>query len=174
MLKHYVIETGVVNLPEKVYSHRDIVDKLGIKPGHIVAFDDVAWELDRELRRKILARAGEAHLPDKNDADATLIRPGTSHLAEHGEVDTVLVAIDDQTDAVEVLRRWKRCLRPAGGIWLLTPKRGQRGYIDQNELIPIGPEAGLVDNKTCSVSDTVRGIRFVIRRRDRPCSKATG
>ena len=27
---------------------------------------------------------------------------------------------------------------PAGGIWLLTPKRGQTGYIDQTELITAG------------------------------------
>src|SRR5437764_98260 len=55
----------------------------------------------------------------------------------------------------------------ASGIWLLTPKRGQPGYLDQRDLILAGPTAGVVDNKTCSVSDTTSGIRFVIRKIDR-------
>ena len=50
---------------------------------------------------------------------------------------------------------------------MLTPKRGQVGYIDQRELILAGPAARVVDNKTCSVSETLSGIRFVIRKKDR-------
>jgi ligand-binding sensor domain-containing protein len=55
-----------------------------------------------------------------------------------------------------------------GGIWLLSPKRGLPGYVNQSELIAAGLEAGLVDNKSCSVSETTSGLRFVIRRADRP------
>ena len=44
----------------------------------------------------------------------------------------------------------------------------QPGYVDQNDLIAAGGPAGLVDNKVCSVSDTVSAMRFVIRRVDRP------
>jgi hypothetical protein len=39
--------------------------------------------------------------------------------------------------------------------------------VDLRELIGAGPAAGLVDNKSCSVSDTTSGMRFVIRLADR-------
>ena len=137
-------------MPDKDYGHRDVVDKLGVKPGHAVAFADGGGQLDPTLRERVLARAG---------------RPP----AEADEpVDVALVAVDDGTDAAAVLTRWKKRLHPAGGVWLLTPKRDQTGYLDQRELILAGQAAGLVDNKSCSVSDTTSGMRFVIRKADRP------
>ena len=79
----------------------------------------------------------------------------------------VLVGADASTEVESVLSRWRQRIHPAGGIWLLTPKRGQPGYVDQRELIQAGPAAGVVDNKICSVSDTISAIRFVIRKIDR-------
>jgi hypothetical protein len=134
---------------EKDYSHRDIVDKLGIKPGFAVAFDEAPAPVTAELRARVLARVGR---------DA----------ARDGEpVDVVLVGADASTDVQTVLDRWRQRIDEAGGIWLLTPKRSQPGYVDQRDLILAGPAAGVVDNKTCSVSDTTSGIRFVIRKVDR-------
>ncbi len=135
---------------DRDYSHRDVVDKLGIKPGHAVAFDEAQGSLDAELRRRALDRAGR---PPADDAES---------------VDVVLAAADAETNAVALLLRWRARIQPAGGIWLLTPKRGQPGYVDQRALIPAGQQAGVVDNKSCSVSDTVSGMRFVIRKADRP------
>lgn len=137
-------------MPDKDYSHRDVVDKLGIKPGHAVAFAEEAGPLDGELREGVLARMGRA--------------PATAGEA----IDVVLVVADSATDAVAVLRHWKPRIRPAGGIWLLTPKRGRPGYVDGRELIAAGSEAGLVDNKICSISETTGAMRFVIRKADRP------
>jgi hypothetical protein len=136
-------------LAERDYSHRDVVDKLGIKPGFAVAFDHAPTEIDAGLRERALDRAGR---PAAGDAEP---------------VDVVLVGADASTDVEAVLSRWRGRIDPAGGIWLLTPKRGQPGYVDQRELILAGPAAGVVDNKTCSVSETVSGIRFVIRKIDR-------
>lgn len=135
--------------PERDYSHRSTVDKLGIKPGHAVAFEPAPCPIARELRAAALERAGrEAASADE-------------------PVDVVLVGADDSTDAQAVLSVWRARIDPAGGIWLLTPKRGQPGYVDQRELIAIGPEAGLVDNKICSIDDRTSALRFVIRRADR-------
>ncbi|MEX2237612.1 MAG: DUF3052 family protein [Dehalococcoidia bacterium] len=131
---------------EKDYSHRDVLDKLGVKPGHALALDERAFALDPDLRRRIAERSGESG----------------------GRLDVVLVTVDASTDAVETLQAWKQRIRPAGGIWLLSPKRKQPGYVDQNELIGAGKLAGVVDNKVCSVSETVSAMRFVIRRGDRP------
>jgi hypothetical protein len=134
---------------ERDYSHRDVVDKLGIKPGFALAFDQAPLAIDGELRRRALAKSGRAEA------------------GEEEPVDVVLVGADATTDVETVLERWRKRIDQAGGIWLLTPKRGQPGYIDQRDLILAGPAAGVVDNKICSVSDTLSGMRFVIRKVDR-------
>jgi Protein of unknown function (DUF3052) len=132
------------------YSHRDILDKLGIKRGDAVAFAEVAGLLDAGLRERVLERVGR----------------GPAGYDE--AVNVVLASVDSTTDVTSLLRDWKTRITPGGGIWLLTPKRGLPGYIDQRDLIPAGLAAGLVDNKSCSVSDTTSAMRFVIRRADRP------
>jgi len=134
---------------ERDYSHREVVDKLGIKPGFALAFDQAPRPVDPDLRVRALAKAGR---PEAADGEP---------------VDVVLVGADASTQVETVLEKWRKRIDPAGGIWLLTPKRGQAGYVDQTELILAGPAARVVDNKTCSVSDTVSGIRFVIRKVDR-------
>jgi hypothetical protein len=136
--------------PERDYSHRDVVDKLGIKPAFNVAFVAAPREIDADLRRRALIRAGR-----------------DEGLEDGGPVDVVLIGADSSTDAEAVLAVWRARIDPAGGIWLLTPKRGQPGYVDQRELIAAGPAAGVVDNKICSVDDTTSAMRFVIRRTDR-------
>ena len=137
-------------MAEKDYSHRDVVDKLGIRPGDAVAFVGDAADGGGGLRERVLSRVGRA------PAEAT------------EPPDVVLAWIDAQTDAEALLRAWKSRIEPSGGIWLLTPKRSQAGYVDQRALIAAGLAAGVVDNKSCSVSDTHSGLRFVIRRADRP------
>ena len=134
-------------MAEKDYSHRDVVDKLGVRPGDAVALVGVP---DSELRQKVLQRTGRGPAAPGEPADV------------------VLVWADAATDAVATLKDWKTKIEPSGGIWLLTPKRTQPGYVDQNDLIQAGKQAGVVDNKICSVSGTTSGIRFVIRKADRP------
>jgi hypothetical protein len=136
-------------MSEKNYQDRDILQKLGIKPGQAIAFADAAWEIDPALLQRVIERAG---------------RPPA---AEDEALDLVLIAIDETTDAVEALKKWRQRLMPGGGIWLLTAKRGQPGYVDQRELIAAGQQAEVVDNKICSVSPTVSAMRFVIRKKDR-------
>ena len=137
-------------MADKDYGHRDLVDKLGVKPGHAVRFAEEADPLDDALRGRVLTRAGRPPAADDEAADI------------------VLATADDATDADALLERWKPRLVPNGGIWLLSPKRGRPGYVDQRALIAAGLAAGLVDNKSCSVSETTSGLRFVVRRADRP------
>jgi hypothetical protein len=136
-------------MAEKDYSHRDVMDKLGVKAGFAVAFDAAPVPVPEDLQARVLARVG---------------RDAASH---QEPIDVVLVGADASTDVEAVLKRWRTRLDQAGGIWLLTPKRHQPGYIDQTELILSGPAAGVVDNKICSVSDTLSAMRFVIRKADR-------
>ena len=136
-------------MPEKNYQDRGILEKLGIKPGHAITFAHEAREIDPDLSRAIIERTGR--LPATEDEG----------------LDIVLAVVDETTDAVEVLKKWRMRLTPNGGIWLLTAKRGQPGYIDQREVIAAGQQAEVVDNKICSVSPTMSAMRFVIRKKNR-------
>jgi hypothetical protein len=132
------------------YENRDLVDKLGIKPGQAVAFAHEARAINPDLYQRIVERTGRG---PANEDEA---------------LDVVLASIDKTSDAVAVLKKWRAHLAPNGGIWLLTAKRGQPGFVDQRELIEAGQQAEVVDNKICSVSSTVSAMRFVIRKKDRP------
>lgn len=140
-------------MPDRDYSHRDLVDKLGVKPGHAVGFDERDGPLDYGLKARVLAKAGRPIAADSEP------------------LGVVLIVVHADTDAVTALERWRSRIDPAGGIWLLIPKRKQPSYVDQNTLIPAGQAAGLVDNKTCSVNERTSAMRFVIRRKNRPPSR---
>ncbi len=94
-------------------------------------------------------------------------RTGRPPATEDEALDIVLAVIDETSDAAALLKKWRQYLTPNGGIWLLTAKRGQPGYVDQRELIAAGQQAEVVDNKVCSVSPTMSAMRFVIRKKDR-------
>ena len=136
-------------MPDRDYSHRDVVDKLGIKPGHLVAFDETAGPLDAALCARVLTQTGRDPAEDG------------------AEVDVALVMVTAATDHRAVLAQWRPRLTSVGGIWLLSPKRGQPGYLDQRLLIEAAYGTDLVDNKVCSVSETISAIRFVIRKQAR-------
>jgi hypothetical protein len=63
-----------------------------------------------------------------------------------------------------------RRLDPAGGLWVAWPKKSSdiAGDLSFEEVQRIGLEAGLVDNKSCSIDDDWQGLRFVYRLKDRP------
>lgn len=134
-------------MSHREYGDRDVLDKLGIKPGHVLAF--VHEELlDHDLCTRALDRGRR--------------QVGTDEL-----VNVVLIGADSSIDVTRHLSDWRGRIVPDGSIWVLTPKRGLKGYINQTALIPWGLAAGLVDNKVCSVSSSTSAMRFVIRRRDR-------
>lgn len=141
-------------MPDRDYSHRDAVDKLGVKPGQRLALAEVARPLEADLRRRVLERGGSA--PAERER----------------ELDLVLLTADAATPVRAELEVWRSRLQPAGAIWVLTPKRGRPGYVDQREVMAAGLAAGLVDNKSCSVSDAESAVRFVLRRRDRPAGRS--
>jgi hypothetical protein len=136
-------------MPEKTYQDRSVLEKLGVQPGYAVAFANAVWEIELDLPQRVLERIGR------------------SLALEDEALDLVLAVIDETTDAVALLNTWRQRLKPNGGIWLLTAKRGQPGYVDQRDLIVAGQQAEVVDNKVCSISATASAMRFVIRKKDR-------
>ncbi len=143
-------------MPDKDYSHRSIVDKLGVKPGARVAWVGVSTRAAgaRELAALIAERTGSAVAGGLEPVDLILFWPRSL-----GEV-------------VQTLQGLKARLTPSGGIWVITAKKGKpaapctaangAGYLMQDSLIPLGKAAGLVDNKICSLSDCESAMRFVI------------
>ena len=138
-------------MPEKDYSHRDITDKLGLKPGVAVR---IVGKGDKALLARVREKTGRKLVSDGTPADVILYWPKTT---------------DEITPTLTELRA---AIVPNGGVWVMTAKKGRRSasgmeYLNQTDLIPLGLAAGLVDNKTCSVSESESGMRFVIRKKDR-------
>lgn len=63
----------------------------------------------------------------------------------------------------------QRALEPNGRLWVAWPKQASRVETDLSFTIVQrhGLDAGLVDNKTASITDVFQGCQFVVRLKDR-------
>ena len=73
----------------------------------------------------------------------------------------------------ELERRFARLrdtLAPADGLWIAWPKKAAKleTDLDFEAVQSIGLDAGLVDNKSCSIDERWQALRFVWRLADRP------
>ena len=76
------------------------------------------------------------------------------------------------TTREELERRFdmlKAALAPADGLWIAWPKKAAKieGDLTFEAVQEIGLAHGLVDNKSCSIDERWRALRFVYRVRDR-------
>ena len=124
------------------YSHRTVVQKLGIQPDERV---EIAGDVGTGLRRDVKETLGRG-------------------LVRSGELDGAIVYVQSLEEAEEAFDNYRPRLRDTGFLWFITPKRGQEGYVNQMLLVPGAKKRGLIDNKTCSIDDERSGIRFVIPR----------
>jgi hypothetical protein len=127
---------------EKDYSHRTVVQKLGVKPQERV---EVAGDVGAALRRDVKDAVGRG-------------------LVRSGELDGAIVLVESLDEAREALAGYRPRLRDTGYVWVITRKRGHDGYVNQMSLVPHAKRLGLIDNKTCSIDEERSGIRFVIPR----------
>jgi hypothetical protein len=130
----------------KRYAARDVTDKLGLKENFAVRIDGKG---DRELLEKVSVRVKRRFAFPNERADIVLFWPRSA------------------AGVTSSLKDLKTMLQPAGGIWVISAKKGGEPYMPDTVLIPLGLAAGLVDNKVCSISDAQTAMRFVIRRADR-------
>ena len=77
------------------------------------------------------------------------------------------------TSVHEIDRRFEELAKrmdPAGRLWIAWPKRAAKVETDTTfeNVQAIGLDAGLVDNKSASITDVFQGIQFVLRLHDRP------
>ena len=134
------------------YSGTPLVKKLGIKTGHRVAL----------LGAPAGFRASLEGLPE----DVVLKRDlrGTQPL------DVVLLFAPRLSALHKRFAAAARRLDAAGGLWIAWPKKSSGVVTDITEsaVRAHGLDSGLVDNKICAVDETWSGLRFVVRREDRP------
>ena len=127
---------------ERDYSHRTAVQKLGVKPDQRI---EVTGDVGSGLRRDVKEALGRG-------------------LVKSGELDGVIVLVESEDEAKEILARYRSRLRDTGYLWVITRKRGHDAYLNQMALVPHAKRLGLIDNKTCSIDDDRSGIRFVVPR----------
>lgn len=130
----------------ELYGTRSRLDKLGVKPGSKVALvdlDDTAFVAELRARTK----------------DVTERKPSSP-------CDLVFLGAKTQAD-LRRINRVKTWIEPNGAVWVVRPKGG-RSELKDTDLIQAGLDAGLVDNKIVSFSETHGAMRFVYRLKDRP------
>ena len=140
-------------MPRRVtsgYSGTPLPKKLGIKPGHAVAylnapdgFEELMWPMPEGV---VVGRRAT------------------------GRKDVLVLFATRAADLRKRFASAQRALAPDGGLWIAYPKKasGVETDIDFGVAQAIGLEAGLVDNKSCAVDEVWSGVRFVYRLRDRP------
>ena len=125
--------------PERDYSHRSLLDKLGIKAGQKIAVLDLE---DSSFFKELATR-----VPD-------FVRNSGGE-----DLDIVLLTANRVNDLPR-LKSLANKIRKNGAIWVIYPK-GQT-HIREVDVIAAGKAAALVDNKVCRFSDTHTALRFVI------------
>jgi len=125
--------------PERDYSHRALLDELGVKSGQRICVLGVE---DASFLQELAARVPDfvREMPAK-------------------DADLIFLAAEE----VKTLARMKPlagAIQKAGAIWVVYPK-GQK-HIREVDVIAAGRSAGLTDNKVCCFSETHTALRFVI------------
>lgn len=125
--------------PERDYSHRTRIQKLGIKPGMVVSVTGLP---DDGIRAE-LRQAGAIVSWGRLRAGSDLVLFGVHRDADLAGLGRVLAVI-----------------RQSGGIWVLHP-RGKEGVRDTT-IFSAGGALGLVSNKVMRFSESLSGDRLVI------------
>ena len=134
----------------KDYSGTPLPKKLGIREGARVliegapeGFEDALGALPTGVRR--------------------LGRAGTS-------MDVVLTFVTEERALRSRFPTLAAGLAPAGRLWVAWPKKASSvpSDLDFDTVQRNGLDAGLVDNKSASITDEFQGLQFVYRLRDRP------
>ena len=92
------------------------------------------------------------------------------HSRPRGELDLIVFFTSQRSELFRRFPELIRTLTPAGGLWVAWPKKASRIDSDLSfEAVQrVGLDAGLVDNKSCSIDEDWQALRFVYRLKDRP------
>ena len=126
-------------MPDKDYSHRTRLQKLGVKP---------------EWRVSVVSVGDPAFIDELRGAVAQV-----SVGRVLGESDAIFFGALDARELVR-LATLKRSMKQNGALWVIRPKG--RPEISERAVMDAGKAAGLVDVKVISFSPTHTGEKFVI------------
>ena len=118
------------------YSHRSLLEKLGVKDGMRVAVLDV----------------------DDDEFTSELGGRDVEHVAE-GPADLVVWAVDEPADLARLPALIDR-IHPAGSLWAVWVKG--RKELNENHVRDAALEAGLVDVKVARFSATHSALKLVV------------
>ena len=123
------------------YSHRSLLDKLGVKDGTRVAV------LDPD------------HLLDGDEEFAAALDARDVDIVAAGPADLVVWAVDEPADLARLpaLVDW---IHPAGALWAVWAKG--RKELNENHVRDAAIDAGLVDVKVVRFSDTHSALKLVV------------
>jgi hypothetical protein len=125
--------------PERDYSHRLLIDKLGVKPGQRIAV------------------LGVESLEFLSDLASCV--PDYARGEKIASADLIFFSAESKSDLAK-LKSLAKTTAKNGAIWIVYPK-GQK-HIREIDVIAAGKNTGLVDNKVCKFSETHTALRFVI------------
>ncbi|MBI3005602.1 MAG: DUF3052 family protein [Ignavibacteriales bacterium] len=131
---------------ERDYSHRALIDKLGVKEVSKVSVIGVD---DAEFLKQLHDRASDISF---------------GRLAR--ESDFVFFSADSTLE-LKKLRNLKRFLKMDGAIWIVSLK-GKLARIKDLDVMRAAKSAGLVDNKVVGFSETHTSLKLVIPLAKRP------
>lgn len=140
------------------YSGTPLARKLGIKEGHRVATLSAPKGFPGLLAPLPPAVRLVADPPDDEPCN-------------------VIVAFVPTADVLAArFARARALLIPDGGLWIAWPKQSSPLATEfrESDVRAYGLSSGLVDNKICAVDADWSGLRFVVRKEDRPSARKRG
>jgi hypothetical protein len=136
--------------PHKDYSGTPLPKKLGVREG---------------------AKVYVAAAPEGFDTILGALPTGVQRLRRPGSgMDVALLFVTEERDLRSRFAALAGGLDPAGRLWVAWPKKAAKlaTDLDFDTVQRIGLDAGLVDNKSASITETFQGLQFVTRLKDRP------
>jgi len=134
------------------YSGTPLPKKLGIKEGHLVGtigapegFPELLSPLPLSVRLKPNLRA-------------------------KAPFDVLIIFVTSESQLRDRFDRARSRLETAGGLWVAWPKLSSpmATNLRDSHVRAYGLSTGMVDNKVCAIDQNWSGLRFVVRREDRP------
>lgn len=88
-------------------------------------------------------------------------------------IDVAVLFVTERRQLVRGFAPLQRALEPNGRLWVAWPKKASKVETDLTFSVVQGHglAAGLVDNKTASITDVFQGCQFVVRLADRPTGR---
>jgi len=136
------------------YSGTPLPAKLGVKPGHRLAFRSA---------------------PDDFAAALGPLPPGACARIR-GPFDLGVFFVRSSRELEVALAAARPRLDPAGALWIAWPKRSSGIETDVTEDVVRAAALArrLVDVKVCAIDETWSGLKLVVRVRDRPAAAPRG